>query len=604
MWIVLICFIPFVIAASIFGIGLYLKKGVYESISVAISLILFYALLLTVSTGIFFMAKMDLPKFSPHFLSGYILVVAGFLHVGIHFRVILRFFRKKSLPAKNVRMDYVYLGFCTLLAIAIATIGGMQASETKIEAYCGGEEMAQDHLTIQTDKGEITAKDAIIETTRLDRTFHLEGFALSLTRPKEVYEYGEGMLLPSPRLPIGRTGNLTKQELSDLLFLTYGVTKSERIFGTHYYMRSVPSAGALYPADLYLYVQSIDGVQSGLFYYNPINHSIQQLPCLYDLEKVMNSCGVSPEKKKDLYGVILICATYDRTAQKYRERAYRYIALDVGHMMLNVGLTLENMGISYGIDLWFIDKELADFLGLQPEKQGVFGVVFLWKQGRGGSIKLGLGGIPRSIFSSKTLTSFLHGLSSYYGGKLYQEEKEMLFLTEIPQEFSNNIHELIKARRSYRDFSRLPLERELFEKIGKHTLWALRNSDMNGIINIYLVSQNVRGVEIGTYELEGWRLEGGFSRSRVYSASLSQEVVGGAGMLVVIGIDLNKTKTAREVRNALIMAGMIGQTVYLSATELGLGVCGVGAFLDQALGDALNIPKGTVPVYVIAIGNK
>ena len=122
---------------------------------------------------------------------------------------------------------------------------------------------------------------------------------------------------------------------------------------------------------------------------------------------------------------------------------------------------------------------------------------------------------------------------------------------------------------------------------------------------------NVEGVAPGVYhyDVQRHRLElvrAGDFRREVFDAAVSQEMVlRAAFMLVLTGIyDRVQWKYVdRSYRYLLLEAGHLGQNVYLSATALGLGPCGIGAYFDDDLNRLVGVDgRDEATVYLMAIG--
>ena len=59
----------------------------------------------------------------------------------------------------------------------------------------------------------------------------------------------------------------------------------------------------------------------------------------------------------------------------------------------------------------------------------------------------------------------------------------------------------------------------------------------------------------------------------------------------------------RTYRYVMMETGHVGQNLYLAATALGLGVCAVGAFFDDALNDLLGLDGQTeAALYITSVG--
>lgn len=125
-------------------------------------------------------------------------------------------------------------------------------------------------------------------------------------------------------------------------------------------LRSSPSAGALYPLDLYVSVVRVDGLTPGLYRYEPLENGLEPLG---GGSRVAEATAY-PELAADAGAVVVITATFWRSRFKYGQRAYRFALLEAGHVAQNLLLAaaaLELAAVPLG---GFFDYALDDLLGL------------------------------------------------------------------------------------------------------------------------------------------------------------------------------------------------------------------------------------------------
>jgi SagB-type dehydrogenase family enzyme len=180
----------------------------------------------------------------------------------------------------------------------------------------------------------------------------------------------------------------------------------------------------------------------------------------------------------------------------------------------------------------------------------------------------------------------------------------------------------IAGRRSSRSYSAQPmtlaeLSDVLFLTTGiSADRWgnARRTAPSSGAlypIETYLVVHNVEGVERGVYhyaiqdhELE--RVRAGDMRERVVDQAIEQEFLGACGIVIFLTQILQRMRPKyqdRSYRYGLLEAGHIGENGYLAAASLGLGACGVGAFMDDQINEMLGVDGiEEAAVYMLAVG--
>jgi SagB-type dehydrogenase family enzyme len=153
-------------------------------------------------------------------------------------------------------------------------------------------------------------------------------------------------------------------ELANILQLAYGVTgKAELGPGVTQYVRAVPSGGGLYPLELYLVAQRVEGLPPGLYHYRVSHHALEQLEAGDQTERLARTeteWGMSASAAFDL----VIAAVFERTTVKYRDRGYRFIMFEAGMVAGQATLLAECQGIHACLMGGFVDDELSRMLGL------------------------------------------------------------------------------------------------------------------------------------------------------------------------------------------------------------------------------------------------
>ena len=125
---------------------------------------------------------------------------------------------------------------------------------------------------------------------------------------------------------------LTERELSQLLWAAQGITHAEGL-------RTAPSAGALYPLELYV------ASAGGFYRYEPRPHQLTQLS-ERDLRAAMRRASLGQDAITQAPAVFVIAAVYERISGKYgAARAPRYVHMEVGHAAQNLFLEAVARGL-------------------------------------------------------------------------------------------------------------------------------------------------------------------------------------------------------------------------------------------------------------------
>jgi SagB-type dehydrogenase family enzyme len=159
---------------------------------------------------------------------------------------------------------------------------------------------------------------------------------------------------------------MTKSELSQLLWAAQGITKVFKGLG----FRTAPSAGALYPVETYLVVNSVEGVEPGVYHYAVDKHELDQLR-VGDFRLPVAQAALDQEMAYRANVVFIWTAVFERTKWKYKQRAYRYVYLDAGPIAQNVALAAvaQNLG-SCQIGALY-DDEVNALLGVDGTEESV-----------------------------------------------------------------------------------------------------------------------------------------------------------------------------------------------------------------------------------------
>ena len=157
---------------------------------------------------------------------------------------------------------------------------------------------------------------------------------------------------------------MTKSELSQLLWAAQGVSNPE------YRFRTAPSAGALYPVETYLVVNSIESMNPGVYHYAADMHALEQLQA-GDFRISVAQSALDQEMAYHANVVFIWTAIFARSQWKYLQRAYRYIYLDAGHIAQNVALAAVALNLGTCQIGALYDDEVNALLGIDGIEESV-----------------------------------------------------------------------------------------------------------------------------------------------------------------------------------------------------------------------------------------
>lgn len=151
---------------------------------------------------------------------------------------------------------------------------------------------------------------------------------------------------------------ITLEQLSTLLWATYGVVNSKR--------RSVPSAGATYPLEVYVFVKRVEGIEPGVYKYEEEENKLVQVK-RGDYSKELAKACLNQRWVREAPVNLVLVALYERTTGWYGERGFRYIFMEAGHAGQNVYLVATEMGLGTVAVGAFNDNEIRELIGLGNE---------------------------------------------------------------------------------------------------------------------------------------------------------------------------------------------------------------------------------------------
>lgn len=151
---------------------------------------------------------------------------------------------------------------------------------------------------------------------------------------------------------------LTLKQLSQVLWAAQGITDIGE------FKRAAPSAGALYPIDIYGVVgrDCIEKLDAGVYLYEPASHTIS-LVKEGDFRRDIAIASLGQMWMAHAPLTLVITAEYSRITVKYRQRGIRYAIMEAGHIGQNIFLQSQAMGLEAGIVGAFEDQEVIQVMG-------------------------------------------------------------------------------------------------------------------------------------------------------------------------------------------------------------------------------------------------
>jgi SagB-type dehydrogenase family enzyme len=227
-------------------------------------------------------------------------------------------------------------------------IGDLYHQETKYRR----DRMPRDWLDASTQPSPYKKDPTSLKRLSISPPFQKGGEPIweTIARRRSMREF-------SPR-------SITLPELSQLLWATQGITA--RAWG--YDFRAVPSAGALYPIDTYVLVNRVESTAAGIYHYD-VEETQLVLQREGNYGREVSQAALGQELVADAGAVFVWTAMVERSKWKYRERAYRYIYMDAGHVGQNLYLAATALGLGCCTIGAFYDEEVDRLIGVDGKKE-------------------------------------------------------------------------------------------------------------------------------------------------------------------------------------------------------------------------------------------
>ncbi len=155
-------------------------------------------------------------------------------------------------------------------------------------------------------------------------------------------------------------------QLSQLLWAIQGITHTE--FG--YAFRACPSAGALYPIETYLVVNNVKGLEPGLYHFY-IPENLLEVLAQGSFGRDLARAALDQDMVRTAAVVFLWTAVVQRSKWKYRERGYRYIYLDAGHIGQNLYLAASALDLGSCTIGALFDEEVNQVIGVDGKDETI-----------------------------------------------------------------------------------------------------------------------------------------------------------------------------------------------------------------------------------------
>jgi SagB-type dehydrogenase family enzyme len=366
---------------------------------------------------------------------------------------------------------------------------------------------------------------------------------------------------------------LNIKEISQLLWAVQGITHGPG-------HRTVPSAGATYPLEIYVIHNGSTTLKKGVYNYIPDSHQLNNVSYVQNTSMLLSSLtGKDQDAVSNVSTTFLILADYSRTTQRYNSyhplydyRGIQYVHLEVGHAVQNFLLQLTSLNLKSRVIANFTSQQIKSFLDTTLDPMAVLPV-----------------GINENM-DSLLITA----------KKLVLDNQEGL-----------TVEQAIAKRKSVRDYQDGKIPLSVISDLLNDSMRIPQIWEANSHLDFRLVAGEIDGLQNGVYEyfLENnsliQLLEGDF-RQDLREAGLNQIWIETAQLNIVISGDTNwinqQSNPILYHRIMMYKIGMIAQNIYLKSASHRLGTVVVGAFYEGSTSLVVDTPDTYTPIYIIPIG--
>lgn len=168
---------------------------------------------------------------------------------------------------------------------------------------------------------------------------------------------------------------LSATVLSSLLHYAVRANRSapiEKVPALTQHFAPYPSAGALYPCELYLSLSAVEGLPAGVYRYHSVEHTLS--PCSHSERDSAGFSACEPALSDDQVSpacAIIISSVFQRSVRKYGTRGYRLAVLEAGHILQNLSLVAAALALPSLVSASFYEAELESHIGVDGVSEAV-----------------------------------------------------------------------------------------------------------------------------------------------------------------------------------------------------------------------------------------
>jgi SagB-type dehydrogenase family enzyme len=455
--------------------------------------------------------------------------------------------------------------------------------------------------------------------------------------PDEVRQTGVAALSAiAESVPAQTNAAPDLKAITQLLYLSAGITRQRKYSGGEIYFRAAACTGALYEVELYLVCGELGDLPAGVYHFAPAEFGLRKLRAGDCRSVLVEATGGEPAIAHAPLTVVCTC-TYWRNAWKYQDRTYRHFGWDNGTLLANLLAVATALGLPAKVVCGYVDDKVNSLLDIDSQREVAFSLVAL---GHGSTISLqssadasplGLETVPLSRHEvDYPLMREMHAASSLRStaevpawrghtppssfpvptGPVFQLRP--LSDDEMPRDA---LDQVILRRGSSRKFARTPITLPQLSTILDRATRGVPADFLDPLgtqlNHLYLIIHAVEGLEPGAYFFDRDRrelecLKQGNFRDVAGYLGLEQQLPADAAVDIFFLADLRPILQRfgnRGYRAVQLEAGILGGKCYLAAYAQRLGATGLTFYDDDVTRFFSPHAEGKNAIFLVALGN-
>ena len=165
---------------------------------------------------------------------------------------------------------------------------------------------------------------------------------------------------------------LSLDQVSQILWAAYGITLPlPDVPGLRGGLRTTPSAGAIYPLEIYIVIGNVEGIRPGVFRYISEEHKLVRI-IDGDIRDELSAATWGQRMVSEAPVSVFYSAVFERMLPRYGERGIRYTYIELGHSAQNVYLQAEALGLGTVAVGAFDDDRVRQILNLPDDEDPMY----------------------------------------------------------------------------------------------------------------------------------------------------------------------------------------------------------------------------------------